>query len=309
MKARIRTVRWEAEDILGFRLEPLPGEHFVPFTAGAHVDLQLRPGLTRSYSLLNDPAERDAYEIAVQLDAASRGGSRHIHEEWRAGQLVEVSQPRNNFPLQEDSAHTILVAGGIGITPMLSMIVRLQSLGRSWELHYAARNRRRAAFLDRLEAFGQVHVTIDDEPATPRLDLEALLSSAPNDAHVYCCGPAGMLAAYREHGAALGPRLHYEYFAADTEAACEGGFRLQLRRSGKVVEVQPGETMLDALLNAGVDVGFACSEGVCGSCRVPVLDGVPDHRDLFLTQQERDANDAVMVCCSGARTSCLTLDL
>lgn len=309
MKARVRSVRWEAQDILGFRLEPLPGAHLAPFTAGAHVDVALRPGLTRSYSLLNDPREHGAYEIAVQLDPASRGGSRHIHEEWRAGQLVEVSEPRNNFPLEENSAHTVLVAGGIGITPMLSMIARLQRLGSSWELHYAVRTRARAAFLDQLAAFAQVHVTIDDEPSTPRLDLQRLLGSLAPQAHAYCCGPAGMLAAYREHGAHLGKRLHFEYFSADTQPACQGGYRLVLQRSGKTLEVKAGETMLDALLNAGVDVGFACTEGVCGSCRVPVLHGVPDHRDVFLTQDERDANDAVMVCCSGARTPSLTLDL
>ena len=137
MKARVRSVRWEAQDILGFRLEPLPGAHLAPFTAGAHVDVALRPGLTRSYSLLNDPREHGAYEIAVQLDPATRGGSRHIHEEWRAGQLVEVSEPRNNFPLEENSAHTVLVAGGIGITPMLSMIPRLQRLGLS-PIHLSA---------------------------------------------------------------------------------------------------------------------------------------------------------------------------
>jgi len=195
------------------------------------------------------------------------------------------------------------------VMPMLSMIARLQRLGSSWELHYAVRTRARAAFLDQLAAFAQVHVTIDDEPSTPRLDLQRLLGSLAPQAHAYCCGPAGMLAAYREHGAHLGKRLHFEYFSADTQPACQGGYRLELQRSGKTLEVKAGETMLDALLNAGVDVGFACTEGVCGSCRVPVLHGVPDHRDVFLTQDERDANDAVMVCCSGARTPSLTLDL
>ena len=309
MQARIRAVRWEAQDILGFRLEPLPGEHFAAFTAGAHVDVALAPGLTRSYSLLNDPAQGDAYEIAVQLDPTTRGGSRHIHEQWRAGQCIEVSAPRNNFPLFENASRTILVAGGIGITPMLSMIARLERLGRAWELHYAVRTRERAAFIDRLEHREAVHLTIDDEPATPRLDLQRLLVTAPADTHVYCCGPAGMLDAFREHGASWGERLHFEYFSADTDIASEGGYRLELRRSRKTVEVQPGETMLDALLNAGVNIGFACSEGICGSCRAQVLDGVPDHRDHFLTPAEKAANCAVMVCCSGSRTPSLTLDL
>lgn len=309
MQARIRSVAWEADHILCFRLEPLAGDSFPPFTAGGHIEVALQPGLSRSYSLLNDPAEPNAYVIGVQLDPASRGGSQHIHEHWRAGQVVEVSQPRNHFPLKEDAQRSILVAGGIGITPMLSMIARLERLGRSWELHYAVRSRSRAAFLDRLLHRENVRLTVDDEPDTPRLDLQRLVAEAPPGAHLYCCGPSGMLTAFREHGAKLGDRLHFEYFSADTEIANDGGYQLKLHRSGKLIEVGAGETMLDALLGAGVDVGFACYEGVCGSCRVPVLEGVPDHRDAFLTQAEKDANNAVMPCCSGARSPVLTLDL
>jgi vanillate O-demethylase ferredoxin subunit len=309
MQVRIRSACWEADHILGFRLEPLRGEALPSFTAGAHIEVALQPGLKRSYSLLNDPSQRDVYEIGVQLDPESRGGSQHIHEHWRPGQVVEVSEPRNLFPLKEDASHSILIAGGIGITPMLSMMSRLQGLGQSWELRYAVRSRNRAAFLERLDGLSNVQVTIDDEPSTPRLDLKGLIATAPPDAHVYCCGPSGMLAAFREHGGPLGDRMHFEYFASDAKAACDGGYRLQLQRSGKVIEVVAGETMLDALLAAGVDVGFACFEGVCGSCRLPVLEGVPDHRDQFLTQAEKDANNAVMACCSGARTSSLTLDI
>lgn len=309
MQSRIRSIRWEADHILGIRLEPLRGEHFPAFTAGSHVEVTLQPGLKRSYSLLNDPSERDVYEIGVQLDPESRGGSQHIHEHWRPGQVIEVAEPRNLFPLKDDARHSILIAGGIGITPMLAMMARLESLGRSWELHYAVRSRNRAAFLERLEGRPNVQVTITDEPQTPRLDLQSLMASAPSDAHVYCCGPGRMLTAFREHGAPLGERMHFEYFSADTELARDGGYTLHLKRCGKVIEVAAGETMLDALLGAGVDVGFACYEGVCGSCRVPVLEGVPDHRDQFLTQEEKDANTAVMPCCSGARSTSLTLDL
>ena len=309
-QARVRTLRYEADGVISLELLPAPGSPaFEPFTPGAHIDVQLPNGLVRSYSLLNSPQEPQRYVIAVLLERQSRGGSRYIHEQLRVGYVLPISAPRNHFPLDETAPHNVFIAGGIGITPMLSMIARLQRLGSSWELHYAVRTRARAAFLDQLAAFAQVHVTIDDEPSTPRLDLQRLLGSLAPQAHAYCCGPAGMLAAYREHGAHLGKRLHFEYFSADTQPACQGGYRLELQRSGKTLEVKAGETMLDALLNAGVDVGFACTEGVCGSCRVPVLHGVPDHRDVFLTQDERDANDAVMVCCSGARTPSLTLDL
>lgn len=309
MQVRVRSAHWEADHILAFRLEPLRGETLPPFTAGSHVEVTLKPSLKRSYSLLNDPAERGVYEIGVQLDPESRGGSQLIHEQWRPGQVIEISEPRNLFPLHEDASHTVLIAGGIGITPMLAMMTRLERLGRSWEMRYAVRSRDRAAFLDRLEGRANVHLTIDDEPDSPRLDLRALIGSAPPTAHVYCCGPGGMLAAFREHGGPLGDRMHFEYFASDAEAAVDGGYRLNLKRSHKVIEVAAGESMLDALLGAGVDVGFACYEGVCGSCKVGVLEGVPDHRDQFLTQAEKDANTAVMPCCSGARTASLTLDI
>lgn len=309
MRARIRSSRWEAEGILAYRLEPLAGEHFPAFSAGAHIELALAPGLLRSYSLLNDPAERDVYELGIQLDADSRGGSHFVHTQWRVGQVVEISEPRNHFPLVESAARSILIGGGIGITPLLSMAARLQALQRPWELHYAARSRACAPFLDRLAALPAVQLTIDDEPDTPRLDLQRLLEAVPEDAHVYCCGPERMLDAYRAHGQHLGERLHFEYFAASTELANGGGYRLQLQRSGRQIAVEAGETMLDALLNAGVDVPFACSGGICGTCRVGVIDGLPDHRDLFLSDAEKAANDSVLVCCSGARSPLLTLDL
>ena len=309
MQARIRSSRWEAHNVVSFRLEPLPGEHFPAFTAGGHIELALADGLARSYSLFNDPAQADVYEIAVQLDAQSRGGSRLIHERWRVGQVVEVSAPRNHFPLHEGAARSVLIGGGIGITPLLSMAARLDALGQPWELHYAARSRDCAPFLERLAPRPNVRLTIDDEPQTPRLDLQRVLDAVPADAHVYCCGPERMLDAYRAHGARLGDRLHFEYFAASTELARDGGYCVQLRRSGRQVPVEAGETLLDALLNAGVDVPFACSEGICGSCRIEVIDGVPDHRDHFLTDQEKASNRSIMVCCSGARSPVLTLDL
>lgn len=309
MQARICQVRWEAESILSYCLEPVNGESFPAFTAGAHINLNLAPGLSRSYSLLNDPAEANRYEIAVQLDPASRGGSQHVHENWRAGQLVQISAPGNNFPLEEGAAHTVLVAGGVGITPMLSMIARLEKLGQSWELHYAARNRARAAFTGRLSQYESVHLTIGDEPVSPRMNIGSVIQSAPPDAHFYCCGPEAMLSHFRQATSSLNGRAHFEYFSADTEIATDGGYKLELRRSGKIIDVQAGETMLDALLNAGINVGFACSEGFCGSCKVSVLEGAPDHRDSFLTDLEKETNQAVIVCCSGARSPSLTLDL
>lgn len=309
MKARIRSARWEAPTVFSFILEPVEGEHFPPFSAGAHINVTLQPGLIRSYSLLNDPTQTDRYEIGVQLDEKSRGGSRHVHESWRPGQVIEISAPDNNFPLEESASHSVLIAGGIGLTPMLSMLTRLGGIGKSWELHYACRSKERAAFLDRVGHLPCVRLYVDDDPAIGRLDLDSVIKTSPAGTHFYCCGPEGMLNAYRSLVQPLEDRGHYEYFSAEVEAANEGGYALELVRSKKVIEVAAGETMLDALLNGGFDIPFACGEGICGTCRVGVVGGVPDHRDQFLSDAEKTSNRCVMVCCSGSRTSTLILDL
>jgi len=310
MRARLRNIRWEAEGVNSYCLEPPPGEHFPAFEAGAHIDVQLAAGLARSYSLVNDPIERDRYEIAVQHAMDSRGGSRHIHEIWRVGQILEISAPKNNFPLEEAAAHTVMIAGGIGVTPMLSMIARLERLGRSWALHYVCSSQARAAYVDRVSSYESAEVAFRNDPGAVRLDMQAIIAGASLDTHLYCCGPLGMLETFEALTASRPAGfVHREYFSADTVVATEGGYRLDLQRSGKTVLVQPGETMLDALLAAGVNVGFACAEGVCGTCEVRVLEGIPDHRDQFLTEDEKAKNNAVMVCCSGSKTATLVLDL
>lgn len=310
MQVRIRAIRWEAEGINSYILEPVGGGMMPSFEPGAHVDLQLEAGLSRSYSLVNDPAIRGYYEIAVHHAIDGRGGSRHIHEKWRVGQIIEMSEPKNNFPMVEDASHTVLVAGGIGITPMLPMIARLEKLGKSWELHYVAASPDRAAYVDRVQDFDRVQIAYDGVPGGQRLDLKSICAAAPVDAHLYCCGPAGMLDAFVATNAER-PKghAHIEYFSAETELATDGGYTLELVKSGKTITVEEGETMLDALLGAGVDIGFACAEGVCGTCQVPVLEGIPDHRDHFLTEDEKAANNTIMVCCSGAKSPSLVLDI
>lgn len=310
MQVRLKAIRWEAEDILSFILEPLGGGLMLPFDPGAHIDVHLAPGLTRSYSLVNDPAVRGHYEIAVHLSPTSRGGSRHIHERWRAGDIIEISAPKNNFPMVEDAVHTVLIAGGIGVTPMLPMIARLSRLKRSWELHYVAATPERAAYVQHLEGYDGVTVAFDGVPGGQRLDLKAISDAAPEGAHLYCCGPTGMLDAFVAVNAGK-PKdhVHIEYFSAETEVATEGGYTLELARSGKTIEVVEGETMLDALLAAGVDIGFACGEGVCGTCEVKILEGIADHRDHFLSDEDKAANTSIMVCCSGVKSPRMVLDI
>jgi len=205
----------------------------------------------------------------------------------------------------------VLIAGGIGITPLLSMIRRLEALGHSWELFYTARTRTTAAFLDELNALRpKVHLNFDQEPSAKMLDLKTIVGRAPQDAHLYCCGPASMLEAF-EVATTDRPadRVHVEYFKAREKPAAEGGFKVKLARSGRTIVIPAGMTILDAVLDAGIAVNYACTEGVCGTCETRVIEGVPDHRDLFLSQEEQAAGRTMMICCSGSKSPTLVLDL
>ncbi|WP_314146488.1 2Fe-2S iron-sulfur cluster-binding protein [uncultured Leifsonia sp.] len=314
LELQIEAIRREAEGVHSVELTAPDGSDLPPFSAGAHVDLLLAPELTRSYSLTNDPAERHRYVVAVNKDPDSRGGSVHVHEQLRVGDRLQVSPPRNNFPLDESAEHTVLIAGGIGITPLRAMIARLERLDRPWELYYAARNRKSVAFwadLELLEAKrpGRIHINLSDSSGG-RLDIEEVVGSAPDGAHFYCCGPERMVEAFRA-AAAQRPAasVHAELFHGAGAPATEGGFRVTLQRSDTSLAVKRGQTVLDALLAAGIEVPFSCKEGVCGSCRVKVIRGLPDHRDLVMTPEEQAKNDQMYVCCSGAKTPELVLDL
>jgi ferredoxin-NADP reductase len=315
MEVRVKRISFEAENINSYELVDPGGGDLAPFTAGSHIDLHLANGMIRSYSLLNDQSENNRYVIAVNKDAVGRGGSRFIHETVRVGNIIPISHPKNNFALDETAAHSVLIAGGIGITPLLSMIRRLETLGRSWELFYAARSRLAAAFVDDLKArrpgvCRNLHVNFDQEPSGRMFDLSAIIKDATPDAHLYCCGPVTMLEAF-EAAAANRPadHVHVEYFKAKEKPAAEGGFEVKLARSKRTIKVAAGKTILDALLDAGIAVNHACTEGVCGTCETRVIDGTPDHRDLFLSKEEQAANKTMMICCSGAKSPTLVLDI
>lgn len=316
LQVRVRATTYEAQNILGFELVPLdPATALPAFTAGAHIDVHLPGGLLRSYSLLNDPQETHRYRIGVNQDAHSRGGSRHMHEQLRTGAVLTISTPRNLFAMDESSAFNVFIAGGIGITPMLSMIARSQTLGTPWRLHYAARTRQHAGFLDLLAAYqgqpgAEVQLNFDQEPGGQMLNLNAVIAAIPEGAHVYACGPQPLLAAYEQATASLPPaHVHREYFAAKEAAATDGGYSVTLARSQRTLQIQPGQTLLDGLIAIGTEPTFSCQQGICGTCEVKVLEGIPDHRDMVLTDAEKAANDRMMVCCSGAQSAGLVLDL
>lgn len=308
---RVQAMRFEASGIVSVELVSPQGEALPPFAAGAHIDVHLPNGVVRSYSLWNSPQERHRYVIGVLHDRNSRGGSRYVHEQLRVGSTITIGAPRNNFPLEEGAPHTVLIAGGIGITPIFGMLNELRRMGKSVELLYCARSRSEAAFVDALLGEAGVQTHFNDEAGGPP-DLRAYLAGKSAQAHFYCCGPTPMLNAFEDSCAELGlPNVHVERFApAEPVVAMQGSeYECQLARSQKLVLVPAGKSLLDALLEAGVDVEHSCREGVCGSCETAVLDGMPEHRDGVLTKAERESGKTMMVCVSGCKGRRLVLDL
>ena len=315
MKAKLNNITREAEDISVLEFGTADGAALARFSAGAHIDLYLANGLVRSYSLVNSPTERHRYVIGVKKEEAGRGGSRFIHEQLQVGDVIDIGAPRNNFALREDAPRSVLIAGGIGVTPLASMSRRLEELGKPWELHYAARNRCSAGFVPLLAAFGpKVKFYFPTEfcgaPRAARIDIGEIVQSAPSDAHIYCCGPRSMLRAFE--AAAIGrlaDRIHVEFFSNADPVDTEGRFDVVLAKSGETLEIPSGKTILDVVLARGFDAPYSCLEGVCSSCETRVISGIPDHRDLILTTQEREAGDRMMICCSRSKSRTLVLDL
>lgn len=309
----IASKRMIAETIVLLDLQHPDGGEVPAFTAGAHLLIDLPGGLSRAYSLCNDPVERARYQIAVNLAPDSRGGSRAVHELLQAGQRLSVSLPRNHFPLEESAQHTVLLAGGIGVTPLLAMARRLQSLGRSWELHYSTRSPARCAFQAELEAgplAPRTRLYFDEGPGAP-LDVKTLLACAPANSHLYVCGPAGLI----DHALALGQdagwpsaHLHCERFSLEQVSQIgDQAFRLVLARSGMTLEVPADQTVAHVLRGAGIDVPTSCEQGVCGTCITDVLAGRVDHRDQCLDEGLRAT--CFTPCCSRAVDDTLTIDL
>jgi ferredoxin-NADP reductase len=310
----LRTLRYEAPGIVSLELLPEPGAALARFDAGAHIDVHLPNGLVRSYSLLNDPRETHRYCLGVLEDKASRGGSRCAHEQLRVGMRLPVSEPINNFSLQSEAHHSVLIAGGIGITPMLSMACSLGAAGKPFDFVYLARARANAAFLKQVNALApQATLHFDDEAGGPA-DLHALLAAYPPDRgrHFYACGPAIMLDAFETHCAALGhENAHIERFAAvkvDAAKHAKNDYQVELRRSGKTITVKAQDNLLEVLLAAGAKVDSSCREGVCGTCETRVLAGQPDHRDAILSAKERAESKTMMVCVSACKSDLLVLD-
>ncbi|MEU2623951.1 PDR/VanB family oxidoreductase [Streptomyces sp. NPDC007157] len=294
LRLRVASRETVADRVVQLRLE---GERLPGWEPGAHLDVVLPSGLVRQYSLCGDPADTSSYTIATRLVTDGRGGSREVHEQLAAGVELEVRGPRNRFPLVGADAY-VFVAGGIGITPILSM-VRAVPAGVEWRLLYCGRSRASMPFVAELAGDDRVTVVAEDEAGRP--DLDAL--TVPEGALVYCCGPQGLMAAVEERF----PAVRLERFAPHTGGAGNQEFELELRRSGRTVTVPADSTVLAAVRAELPDTAYSCAQGFCGTCRQRVLAGEVEHRDELLTDAERA--DSMLICVSRARGGRLVLDL
>lgn len=309
-----RTV--EAQDICSLELVSADGTPLPAFAAGSHIDVQVPGGPVRQYSLCNDPSESHRYVIAVLRDPVSRGGSSGMHERVREGDRLSISTPRNHFALAHDARSHLLMAGGIGVTPLLCMAERLAKIGAEFEMHYATRSPARTAFRPRIEASSfasRVTFHHDDGADAQKLDIAALLATPRAGRHLYVCGPKGFMDAVLGTARSRAwpeAQLHYEFFGADVASkASDAGFEVMLASSGRVIRVAPDRSVVHALAEAGITVPTSCEQGVCGTCLTRVIEGQPEHRDLYLTPEEQAANDQFLPCCSRARSARLVLDL
>ncbi|RRQ27404.1 oxidoreductase [Rhodococcus sp. Eu-32] len=307
---RVQQKNYEADGVTSITLVDPEGAPLPTWEPGAHVALHLPGGLVREYSLCSDPHDASKWTVAVLRAEKSRGGSVLVHDKLSVGAQIEAAGPRNAFALDDDASHHVLIAGGVGITPIVTMMRRLERTERTWTMLYAGRSRASMAFVDEISGSTSATIHADDEQGGLP-DLPALLGGLGAGAVVYCCGPAPLLDAV---AAAMPPgaTLRTERFSAPEIVVPDGGdtaFDVVLDRTGGRIPVAPDQSVLDALLDAGVDLPSSCTEGICGTCEVGVVKGDVDHRDFLLGEAEHAANRTMFPCVSRCRSAELVLDL
>lgn len=311
---RVKTMAWEAEDVLSIDLVPADGVALDRPEPGAHIDLILRDDLIRQYSLCGDVNDHTRWRVAVLREKASRGGSAYVHDSLRPGAVIGVLGPRNNFALEPAGSY-LFIAGGIGITPLLPMIRAAEAQGSAWRLLYGGRRGASMAFVDELTQFAD-HVTIAPQDEVGLLDLRGAVGAAGFGTSVYCCGPEPLIDAVEKECANQG-RLapHVERFAAREGASSaahldgDSEFEVELTESGRRLRVPADRSIVSVLEDEGIYIPTSCAEGYCGTCETEVVDGTPDHRDDYLSEDERRANDRMMVCVGRSKCPVLTLRL
>lgn len=318
LELRVRSITNEALGINAYELVDPAGAELPAFTPGAHIDVHIPGGFVRQYSLSNDPLERKRYVIGVLNVCDGRGGSKALHASVRAGDLLRVSTPRNHFPLAPDARRHLLLAGGIGITPMMAMVAQLRAAGAEYKLHYCTRSPERTAFRELLaplvEAGKAVHHYDYGDPAQG-LSLTDLLRHPEIGTHLYYCGPPGLMAAVAK-ATAHWPQgtVHCEYFAAPPAAwpraenpVSDGAFEVRIASTGQTLAVPADKSIAQTLREAGIACATSCEAGVCGTCRTRYLEGTPEHSDFILSDEER--REYLTVCCSRSSSELLVLDI
>jgi ferredoxin-NADP reductase/nitrite reductase/ring-hydroxylating ferredoxin subunit len=301
-----------AEGIAAFELAPISGQ-LPSFQPGAHVDVHLPNGLVRQYSLTNGPGLTSVYRLGVKLEPESRGGSRYMHDSVRPGDTLRLSEPHNNFPLRRDAARTVLIAGGIGVTPLLAMGHTLHRQGLGWELHYFAQSNDHIAFPEVLEPLSEglvKHLGLSPDQTADA--IKRITHAREDTGHLYVCGPGPMIEATRAIAADSGwpdDAVHFEYFKNESEQDDTSSFEVLLARSGQTLVVGEGVSLLDSLRNAGVDMPSSCEQGACGTCMATVLEGELAHQDVYFNNSERAAADRILTCVSRAASERIVLDL
>ncbi|MET0438178.1 MAG: Rieske 2Fe-2S domain-containing protein [Devosia sp.] len=306
--------KWKSADgVIGFELADRDGKHLPTFQPGAHIDVHLPNGLIRQYSITNGPGDLSSYVIGVKQESASKGGSKVLVETVREGDVLAISEPRNNFPLRRDATRTVLIAGGIGITPLLSMARFLDKSSLNYELHYFARTGDGLAFQSELAA---LHGKIDRHIGLAREAIKAKIAEVLGQYqfanHVYICGPGAMLEMVQETAASLGwpdDAIHFEYFQNDKVIDSSSAFDVELARSAMTLHVPAGKTILETMREAGLTVPSSCEQGACGTCLTTVMEGEVDHQDVYLNKTEKASNTCMMTCVSRAKSGRLVLDI
>ncbi|TPN82479.1 2Fe-2S iron-sulfur cluster-binding protein, partial [Mesorhizobium sp. B1-1-5] len=305
--------KWQAADgVAGFELRPIKG--ILPtFQPGAHIDVHMPNSEIRQYSITNGPGETDSFIIGVKLERDSKGGSKCMHETVREGDVLAISEPRNNFPLRRDAIKTLFVAGGIGITPLLAMAQALKNQELAHELHYFAQGQEHLAFADRLKHLGDAlkpHLGLS--PDATGAELRGILAGYRDGMHLYICGPGPMLEAARKIAAEQGwpdTAIHFEYFKNTNKIDDSSSFEVALARSCVTLQVPAGKTIMQVMRENGIDVPSSCEQGACGTCVATVIEGEPDHQDVYLNDAERKAGTRIMTCVSRAKSARLVLDV
>ena len=314
LRLQVQAIRLQADGIHAFELTDLDAALLPPAAAGAHVDVHLPGGLVRSYSLAGDPADRTAWTLGVLREVNGLGGSKAMHQSVRVGDILTVSAPRNSFPLAANAAHTVLLAGGIGITPLKAMAHTLTTDGKSFELHYCARTARNVAFAAELRALvpqGSLHFHFDNGVPGQGLNIADLLKHQPIGAHLYQCGPVGFMKACDQASAHWSRgSVHSEHFKAPEQvpnSVQDTSFQVRLARTGITLAVLPDQTIVRAIELAGHRVPTSCLSGLCGSCKVDYLEGEVEHNDYILSDEEKTR--CLTLCVSRSRSPLLVIDL